>query len=84
MRGVALACALRRNRRRRNLVIVERHNLLAEPVVQLGEERWSRSFGQVFDIFKWNVRGSHAAVFFSPIALRLHVVRLRSLWTLPI
>ncbi|WP_407060551.1 Tox-REase-5 domain-containing protein, partial [Burkholderia stagnalis] len=28
---------------------------------QGGKERWPRSFGQVFDIFKWNVRGSHAA-----------------------
>ena len=28
---------------------------------ETGSKRWSRSFGQVFDIFKWNVRGSHAA-----------------------
>ncbi len=24
-------------------------------------KRWPRSFGQVFDLFKWNVRGNHAA-----------------------
>ncbi|WP_244097131.1 transposase, partial [Burkholderia ambifaria] len=30
-------------------------------LIEFDAERWSRSFGQVFDIFKWNVRGSHAA-----------------------
>lgn len=24
-------------------------------------QRWSRSFGQVFDIYRWTVRGGHAA-----------------------
>ncbi|KGS91901.1 hypothetical protein X963_5614 [Burkholderia pseudomallei MSHR7498] len=34
-----MSIALHRDRRRRNLVIVERHDLVAEPVVQLGEAR---------------------------------------------
>ncbi|WP_186448568.1 hypothetical protein [Burkholderia sp. MSMB617WGS] len=31
------------------------------PGYESGGERWPHSFGQVSEIFKWNVRGNHAA-----------------------
>ncbi|MDR6450503.1 CheY-like chemotaxis protein, partial [Paraburkholderia terricola] len=30
-------------------------------LARMGRQRWPRSFGQFSEIFKWNVRGGHAA-----------------------
>lgn len=42
--------------------LVARHRNLAAAARELGvTQRWPRLFGQSSEIFKWNVRGSHAA-----------------------
>ena len=45
------------------VVVAQMEGKVMEKKMNDVEERWPRSFGQDSGIFKWNIRGCHAADF---------------------